>query len=202
MELERAERYPLRRREVVAKLLADRGETLVVAGLGAPNWDCTAAGDHPLTFPLWGAMGAAVPMGLGLALAQPKRRVLVITGDGEILMGLTALATVAVKQPANLTVVVLDNERYGETGQQPTATAATVDIAGMARAAGWREARVVADEAGLAQALPLVRSGEGPILVNVKVRAENLPFTMPPKDGAFLKDRFRLALLGPGAVAA
>jgi thiamine pyrophosphate-dependent acetolactate synthase large subunit-like protein len=175
---------------------------LVVAGLGAPNWDCTAAGDHPLNFPLWGAMGAAVPMGLGLALAQPSRRVLVVTGDGEILMGLTALATVAVKRPANLAVVVLDNERYGETGLQPTATAATVDLAGMAKAAGWREASNVADEAAFAKALPLIRSGEGPVLVNVKVKAENLPFVMPPKDGAHLKDRFRLALLGDKAVAA
>ncbi len=202
MELERAERYPLRRREVVARLLADRGDMLVVAGLGAPNWDCTAAGDHPLTFPLWGAMGGAVPMGLGLALAQPKRRVLVVTGDGEILMGLTALPTVAVKRPANLAVVVLDNERYGETGLQPTATAATVDLAGMAKAAGWREAANVANEAAFAKALPLIRSGEGPVLVNVKIRAENLPFVMPPKDGAHLKDRFRLALLGDKAVAA
>jgi thiamine pyrophosphate-dependent acetolactate synthase large subunit-like protein len=202
MELERAERYPLRRREVVARLLADRGDMLVVAGLGAPNWDCTAAGDHPLTFPLWGAMGGAVPMGLGLALAQPKRRVLVVTGDGELLMGLTVLATVAVKRPANFAVVVLDNERYGETGLQPTATAATVDLAGMAKAAGWRETAAVADETAFARALPLLRAGEGPILVNVKIRAENLPFVMPPKDGAHLKDRFRLALLGPQAVSA
>ena len=202
MELERAERYPLRRREVVARLLADRGDMLVVAGLGAPNWDCTAAGDHPLTFPLWGAMGGAVPMGLGLALAQPKRRVLVVTGDGEILMGLTALPTVAVKRPANLAVVVLDNERYGETGLQPTATAATVDLAGMAKAAGWRETANVADEAAFAKALPLLRSGEGPVLVNVKVKAENVPFVMPPKDGAHLKTRFRLALLGDKAVSA
>lgn len=202
MELERAERYPLRRREVVAKLLADRGEMLVVAGLGAPNWDCTAAGDHPLTFPLWGAMGGALPMGLGLALAQPGRRVLVVTGDGELLMGLSALATVGVKQPKNLAVCVLDNERYGETGAQPTATAARVDLAAMALAAGWREASTVADEAAFAAALPKLRSGEGPILANVKVRAENLPFVMPPKDGAHLKDRFRLALLGPKAVSA
>lgn len=202
MELERAERYPLRRREVVARLLADRGELLVVAGLGAPNWDCTAAGDHPLTFPLWGAMGGALPMGLGLALAQPKRRVLVVTGDGELLMGLTALPTVAVKQPRNLCVVVLDNERYGETGAQPTATAASVDLAGMAKAAGWPEAATLADEAAFAQALPRIRGADGPLLFNVKVRAENLPFVMPPKDGAHLKDRFRLALLGPTAVSA
>jgi len=202
MELERAENYPLRRRDVVARLLADRGELLVVAGLGAPNWDCTAAGDHPLTFPLWGAMGGALPMGLGLALAQPRRRVLVVTGDGELLMGLTALPTVAVKQPRNLCVVVLDNERYGETGAQPTATAASVDLAGMAKAAGWPEAAALADEAAFARALPRIRGADGPLLFNVKVRAENLPFVMPPKDGSHLKDRFRLALLGPKAVSA
>jgi thiamine pyrophosphate-dependent acetolactate synthase large subunit-like protein len=202
MDLERAERYPLRRREVVARLLAERGDLLVVAGLGAPNWDCTAAGDHPLTFPLWGAMGGALPMGLGLALAQPRRRVLVVTGDGELLMGLTALATVGVKQPKNLAVAVLDNERYGETGAQPTATAARVDLAAMALAAGWREASKVADEAALARALPRLRSADGPLLANIKVRAENLPFVMPPKDGAHLKHRFRLALLGDRAVAA
>ena len=86
--LARSQQYPLRRREVVARLLAERGELLVVTGLGAPSWDAAAAGDNPLTFPLWGAMGAAAMMGLGLALAQPKRRVLVITGDGEMLMGL------------------------------------------------------------------------------------------------------------------
>ena len=99
MDLQRADAYPLRRREVVQALLRDRGELLVVTGLGAPSWDAAAAGDHPLTFPLWGAMGGAAAMGLGLALAQPERRVLVITGDGEMLMGLGALATLAVKRP-------------------------------------------------------------------------------------------------------
>src|SRR5207245_1177345 len=99
-----------------------RGALLVGAGRGSAAWDCTAAGDHPLTFPLWGAMGSACMMGLGLALAQPKRRVLVVTGDGEMLMGLGSLATVGVQRPANLAVVVLDNERYGETGLQKTHT--------------------------------------------------------------------------------
>jgi thiamine pyrophosphate-dependent acetolactate synthase large subunit-like protein len=111
---------PLQRREVVKALLVDRGDLLVVAGLGAPAWDATEAGDHPLTFPLWGGMGGAVMIGLGLALAQPSRNVLVITGDGEMLMGLGSLATVGVTRPKNLSVVVLDNEVYGETGQQKT----------------------------------------------------------------------------------
>jgi len=113
----------LQRREVVKTLLADRGELLVVAGLGSTAWDCTAAGDSALTFPMWGAMGCAAMMGLGLALAQPARRVLVLTGDGEMLMGLGSLATIGVQKPQNLALVVIDNERYGETGMQATHTA-------------------------------------------------------------------------------
>ena len=123
----------LRRREVVGSLLKDRKDLLVVAGLGSTAWDITAAGDHDLGFPLWGAMGQAAMIGLGLAIAQPKRRVLVITGDGEMLMGLGALATIGVQHPKNLTVVVIDNERYGETGMQHTHTAHGVDLAGVAK---------------------------------------------------------------------
>src|SRR5215510_15352710 len=127
------EQNKLMRRATVARILADRGDMLVVTGLGSPTYDCAAAGDHPLNFYLWGAMGSAVTVGLGLALAQPKRRVLVITGDGEMLMGLGALATAGAKKPDNLAVVVLDNERYGETGIEPTHPSAGVDLAGVAQ---------------------------------------------------------------------
>ena len=120
----------LHRRDVVTELLRARGDLLVIAGLGAPNWDISAVGDHPNNFPLWGAMGAASMIGFGLALAQPKRRVLVITGDGEMLMSVGSLATIAVEAPPNLTIAVLDNERFGETGMQKTHTAAGVDLAG------------------------------------------------------------------------
>src|SRR5262245_20125626 len=116
----------LRRRDVVEALLADRKDLLVVAGLGSTAWDITAAGDHDLSFPRWGAMGQAAMIGLGLAIAQPKKRVMVITGDGETLMGVGALATIGVQQPSNLTVVVIDNARYGETGMQATHTASGV----------------------------------------------------------------------------
>ena len=126
---------------MVKKLLEKRGDLLVIAGLGSTAWDITAAGDHDLSFPTWGAMGQAAMMGLGLALAQPKRRVLVITGDGEMLMGLGALATIGVQKPANLTVVVIDNERYGETGMQATHTASGVDLAGVAKACGFKNSR-------------------------------------------------------------
>ena len=192
----RSEQYPLRRRNLVARLLAERGDLLVVAGLGAPAWDATAAGDHPLTFPLWGAMGGAAMIGLGLALAQPTRRVLVVTGDGEMLMGLGAFATIALKAPKNLALVVLDNERYGETGMQSTHTAGPTDLAAVAVGAGFPVALNLFDEAGLEDGLPRIRSEPGPLFCNIKVRAEDLSLVLPPKDGVHLKDRFRQALLG------
>ncbi len=194
-----SERFPLRRRAVVESLLAARGGLLVVAGLGASAWDVTAAGDNPLTFPLWGAMGGAVAMGLGLALARPDRRVLVITGDGEMLMGVGALATVAVQAPGNLAIAVLDNERYGETGMQETHTASGCDLAAMARAAGIASSETVRDEAALTPARLLLRQAPGPVFVVIKIRAETLPLVLPPRDGVVLKDRFRTALLGDRA---
>jgi thiamine pyrophosphate-dependent acetolactate synthase large subunit-like protein len=189
----------LHRRDVVRRLLAERGDLLVVAGLGAPAWDVTAAGDHPLTFPMWGAMGGAAMVGLGVALAQPKRRVLVVTGDGEMLMGLGSLATIAVQRPRNLSLVVLDNERYGETGMQKTHTAHGVDLAGMARAAGFAQVMRVSTMAGVARLAAAAHRARGPVLAQVKVVAERPPLVLPPKDGALLKSRFRDALLGGGS---
>ncbi len=199
MDAGHSERYPLRRREVAGALLAGRGELLVVAGLGAPAWDVAAAGDDPLDFPLWGAMGGAVMMALGLALAQPGRRVLALTGDGEMLMGLGSLATVAVQAPANLAVVVLDNERYGETGMQRTHTAHGVDLAAIAAAAGFPVTGTVRDAAALGEAIPKVRGAPGPVFFAVKVRVESPPLVLPPNDGVALKQRFRRALLGDDA---
>ena len=196
MNSNRSKSYPLHRRAVVKQLLAQRGDALVVAGLGAAAWDITAAGDTPLNFPLWGAMGGAVPLGLGLALAQPSRRVLVITGDGGMLMGLGSLATVATQRPANLAVVVLDNERYGETGMQLTHTAGGADLGAIAAATGIPVSATVRDEKGLKSVIPQIQKEAGPLFVNIKVRAEDLPLVLPPKDGAYLKNRFRLALLG------
>jgi thiamine pyrophosphate-dependent acetolactate synthase large subunit-like protein len=194
-----SESFPLRRRDVVRAILADRGGMLVVGGLGSAAWDITAAGDHPLNFPMWGAMGGSVAFGLGLALAQPDRRTLVLSGDGDLLMGLGTFATVAVQRPANLAIVALDNERYGETGMQETATAGGVDLAGIARACGFPLAATVRDEAELAAAIPQIRAAAGPSLFVIKVRAEKLPLVLPPKDGTVLKLRFRRALLGEAA---
>src|SRR5271157_1964069 len=118
----------LDRRDFVRQLLIDRGNLLVVPGLGSATYDVAAAGDHPLNFYLWGAMGGTAMIGLGLALARPDRRVAVVTGDGDMLMGLGSLATIGVRGAKNLSIVVLDNARYGETGMQPSHTDAGVDL--------------------------------------------------------------------------
>jgi thiamine pyrophosphate-dependent acetolactate synthase large subunit-like protein len=186
----------LARRSAIARILADRGDMLVVTGLGSPTYDCAAVGDHPLNFYLWGAMGSAVTVGLGLALAQAKRRVLVITGDGEMLMGLGALATVAVKRPDNLAILVIDNEHYGETGMQCTHTSTAVELAGVALACGFRWSTTVRQTRELDDAVPTLHTAKGPILVVLKVSATRDPLVLPPWDGALLKSRFRQALLG------
>jgi thiamine pyrophosphate-dependent acetolactate synthase large subunit-like protein len=185
----------LHRREVVKTLLQKRGKLLVVAGLGATSWDITAAGDSPLSFPTWGAMGQAAMIGLGIALAQPRRRVLVVTGDGEMLMGLGSLATIGVQRPANLTVVVIDNERYGETGMQATHTAQGVDLAAAARACGFKDSRVIKAQSEIAALRSLIHEKAGPNFAQVKVAAEKLPLVLPPHDGVVLKERFRAAVL-------
>jgi thiamine pyrophosphate-dependent acetolactate synthase large subunit-like protein len=186
----------LARRSAIARILANRGDMLVVTGLGSPTYDCAAVGDHPLNFYLWGAMGSAVTVGLGLALAQPKRRVLVITGDGEMLMGLGGLATAAVKRPDNLAILVIDNEHYGETGMQPTHTGTAVDLAGDALACGFRQTATIREAGELGDAVRVLRAAKGPVLVVLKVSATRDPLVLPPWDGAFLKSRFRQALLG------
>jgi len=189
----------MHRRKVVEILLENRKDLLVVAGLGSTAWDITAAGDTPLNFPLWGAMGNAAMIGLGLALAQPERRVLVITGDGEMLMGLGSLATIGVQRPRNLSVVVIDNERYGETGMQATHTAAGADLAGVAKACGFVSSRVIRAQGQLASLRAAIHGARGPHFAQIKVVAEKLPLVLPPRDGGILKSRFRKALLGEAA---
>ncbi len=180
-------------------LLADRGDLLVIAGLGAPAWDATDAGDHPLTFPLWGGMGGATAIGLGLALAQPDRRVLVLTGDGELLMGMGSLATAGVQRPRNLALVVLDNEHYGETGMQPSHTAFGVDLAAAAKACGFRSSAMMTTMGQIAALRDDIHRAEGPLFAQIKIAADKLPLVLPPRDGTHLKNRFREALLGKDA---
>jgi thiamine pyrophosphate-dependent acetolactate synthase large subunit-like protein len=189
----------LERRTVVKALLADRGGLLVIAGLGAPAWDVTDAGDHPLNFPLWGGMGGAAAMGLGLAISQPDRRVLVLTGDGELLMGMGSLATIGVQRPGNLSLVVLDNEHYGETGMQPSHTKFGVDLAAGAKACGFRSSTLATTMQQVAALREDIHRAEGPLFAQIKIAADKLPLVLPPRDGTHLKNRFREALLGADA---
>lgn len=189
----------LLRREVVARLLAGRGDALVVTGLGNPSYDAAAAGDDARNFYLWGAMGGAAMVGLGLALAQPRRRVLVLTGDGEMLMGLGALATIAVQAPGNLALVVLDNGHYGETGMQMAHTGRGVDLTGIAVAAGFRQAQTVRTAAEVEALCGVVHTAPGPLFADIKVSVDLAPGCLPPRDGPYLRSRFREALLGAEA---
>lgn len=185
----------LDRRAVVARILHDRGDALLVTGLGSTTWDAAAAGDHTNNFYLWGAMGGAAMVGLGLALAQPQRRVLVITGDGEQLMGLGGIATIAVQRPSNLSLVVIDNESYGETGMQDTHTKHGVDLAGIATAAGFARSATVYNDDELEASVPVIYQQTGPIFTVVKVTTTPAATVLPPRDGAYLKNRFRQSLL-------
>jgi thiamine pyrophosphate-dependent acetolactate synthase large subunit-like protein len=186
----------LDRRAVVARLLADRGDLLVVAGLGSATYDCAAAGDDPRNFYLWGAMGGTAPLALGLALAQPDKPVLGITGDGDILMGLGALSTIGAQAPANLTIVVLDNEMYGETGAQPTATAHGTDLTAIAGASGMNTVDEITDMAGVDALAARLHAGGGPLFANVKIAPGKAEKVLPSRDGAYLRSRFREAVLG------
>jgi len=188
----------LDRREVVKAVLDERGDALVVTGLGSSCYDA-GVHDHLNTFYLWGAMGAAAMMGLGLALAQPGRRVVVITGDGEMLMGLGSLATIGAKRPSNLAIVVIDNELYAETGMQPTHTSRGVDLAGMAKAAGFTEAETVYTQQALESSIGAIYRTAGPVFFDVKVSDKRYPMSIRLRDGAHIKNRFRENLLGPKA---
>ena len=189
----------LERRSVVSRLLAERNDAIVVGGLGASTYDIAAAGDHDRNFYLWGAMGGAVMIGLGLALAQPKLPVVVITGDGEMLMGMGSLATVGLQKPANLTIVVLDNEVYGETGGQASHTASTVDLVGVARSCGISDARAIATMADIGTfASSMQDVSSGPRFASIKIDSANLERVLSSRDGQFTVTRIRGALgFGP-----
>jgi thiamine pyrophosphate-dependent acetolactate synthase large subunit-like protein len=185
----------LGRRSVVSALLAARNDAIVVGGLGASTYDIAAAGDHDRNFYLWGAMGGAVMIGLGVALAQPHLPVVVITGDGELLMGMGSLATVGLQQPGNLTIVVLDNECYGETGGQASHTAGTADFVGIAKSCGISDARALATMAEVEAFAPSLQDvSSGPRFALVKIDQANLERVLASRDGTFLVARIRNSL--------
>ncbi|MGA8900337.1 thiamine pyrophosphate-dependent enzyme [Bradyrhizobium sp.] len=189
----------LERRSVVAALLEGRKDAIAVGGLGASTYDIAAAGDHDRNFYLWGAMGGAVMIGLGVALAQPELPVVVITGDGEMLMGMGSLATVGLQQPKNLTIVVLDNEVYGETGGQASHTGTNTDLVGVAKACGIRDARNVATMAEIkAFAASMQDVKAGPRFASIKIDSANLERVLASRDGTFIVNRIRGSLgFGP-----
>lgn len=180
----------LDRRTFVKQLLAGRGDALLVTGLGSATYDAAAVEDHPLNFYLWGAMGGTAMVGLGLALARPDRRVVVLTGDGDALMGIGSFATIGVKQPKNLGIVVLDNRHYGETGMQQSHTHAGIDLAGVARACRFAQAVTIAGTAEVAGAVELALRAPGPVLVQAQIEATDDPRVMPTRDGVENKLRF------------
>ena len=186
----------LDRREAVKALLHERGELLVVAGLGAPAYDVAAVADNPLDFPLWGAMGGAAMLGMGLALAQAEHKVLVLTGDGEMLMGLGSLATIATQGPNNLHIVVIDNGVYGETGQQQTHTGAGLDLAAVAKACGFPKTGLLTTLSEVEALRAEIHTGKELAFTVMKVSAVELPRVLPPRDGPYLTHRMRAALLG------
>jgi len=182
------------RREFVAKLIAATPDALVVTGLGSASYDVFAAGDRDENYYLWGAMGGSVPLGLGLALAQPDRSVVVITGDGEQLMGIGSLGTVAVKQPRNLTIVVLDNGHFGETGMQRSHSSLGTDLVAVAKGFGIANARSVGSLDECAHVAQIVNAREQTSFVQVFIASDEPPRMLPPRDGPFIKNRFRSAL--------
>lgn len=141
-------------------------------------------------------------IGLGIALAQPERRVLVITGDGEMLMGLSSLATVAVQQPKNLAIVVMDNERYGETRQQLTHTGIGTDLAAVARATGIEKSSMVRTGEQLRALCTNLAQAKGTQLAQIEVAPEKLPIVLPPRQPSHLKNRFRISVLREAALHA
>ncbi len=187
----------LDRCQAVPALVGRHEDFLIVAGLAGTAKDIAALtddGDH--IYAMAGAMGAAAMMGFGLALARPDRRVLVVTGDGELLMNVGALATIAVVNPANLSIVCVDNGHYGETGYQKSHTSLGVDLEKIAIGAGIKATRTVTREDQIENASRVIRETNGTAFVCLRVKATNPPSYRRLLDPAACRNRFRSALLG------
>jgi phosphonopyruvate decarboxylase len=182
------------RRAFVSKLLAAVPDALVVTGLGSPSYDVFAAGDRDKNFYLWGAMGGSTSLGLGLALAQPDKPVLVVTGDGEQIMGIGSLATIGAKAPKNLSIVVLDNGHFGETGMQRSHSSLGTSLVAVAKGCGIQTAFTVESVEAVAEVARHVNARLGVTFAQVFIHADEPPRALPPRDGVFVKNRFRAAL--------
>jgi thiamine pyrophosphate-dependent acetolactate synthase large subunit-like protein len=194
MNIVRTQQGTIDRRQFVKELIAACPDALIISGLGSPSYDVFAAGDRPENFYLWGAMGGAAMMALGLAIAQPHKSILVITGDGEQLMGLGSLATIGAQQPKNLTLVILDNGHYAETGMQMSHTSLGTDLVGIAKACSLEWAITVKDLSEVQLIAQHVNAKNGPGLANVLIQAHEYPKALPARDGVYLKNRFRATL--------
>ncbi len=184
----------LDRREAVADLLRGRGELLAVCGLGSATRDVAAAGDHDLNLYSWGGMGGAAMIGLGLALARPDRPVAVFTGDGEMLMGLGALATIGVAAPKNLAIVVLDNRHFGETGMQESHTGLGTDLCAVARACGIARVMAASSMDAVAEIREALHRPDGCLFARLSISAAEYQRVLPERDGEKIKHRVRAAL--------
>lgn len=179
------------RRRFVAELLRQFPNALVVTGLGSPSYDAFAAGDRPGNFYLWGAMGGSTSLALGLAIAQPDREVIVITGDGEQLMGIGSLATAAAQKPRNLAIVILDNGHFGETGMQHSHTSLGTNLAQVASAVGVPTALEISDVNEVEKLAQHIRRREGMTVAQVYISTDEPQRALPPRDGVHVKNRFR-----------
>ncbi|NIE66877.1 aldehyde dehydrogenase [Burkholderia sp. Ax-1719] len=179
------------RRKFVAELLKQFPDALVVTGLGSPSYDVFAAGDRPSNFYLWGAMGASTSVALGLALAQPEKTVIAITGDGEQLMGMGSLASAAVQRPKNLNVVILDNGHFGETGMQQSHTSLGTNLAEVAKAVGVPATQEITEIDELESLVAAIRKREGMTVAQVYIATDEPQRALPPRDGTYVKNRFR-----------
>ncbi len=186
----------LLRRSVVTKILAQRGDAAVVTGIGNAVHDVFSAGDDHKNMYLSGIMGGAAMVAFGIALAQPKRRIVVITGDGELLAGIGSLLTIGVEKPKNLSIVVIDNQAYGATGNQQTHTARGVDLVGIAVASGFPRTALITQEAELDGMIRDIYQGAGPYFAVVKVSTETGVRGDAPRDGTLIARRFRAAVAG------
>jgi thiamine pyrophosphate-dependent acetolactate synthase large subunit-like protein len=189
--------FILDRRQAVPALIGRHEDFLIIAGLAGTAKDVAAlTNDGAHGFAMAGVMGAAAMMGLGLALAQPARRVLVVTGDGELLMNVGALATISVIDPPNLSILCVDNGHYGETGYQKSHTSLGVDLEKMAVGAGIKRTCTVAEEAQIAEGARLIREGNGTAFVVLRVKPTDPPRFKRNLDPALTRLRFRQALSG------
>jgi len=189
----------LQRRSVVHRILKDRGDAAVVTGIGNASHDVASAGDDDRNMYLFGIMGGAAMVAFGIAVAQPECRVVVITGDGELLAGIGSLATIGVEKPKNLSILVIDNQAYGATGNQHTHTARGVDLVGIAAASGFDRTALITDNKALEAAIDDIYKKPGPYFAVVKVMTKTGSRVTVPNDGTRTSRRFRKAVAGEDA---